>query len=138
MFGRDKKKSAAPQPDAPVVIVGGRLRELCGPDEEMYTTLSRLLLLDPPKIASPLETLLSEAQGYETKGNRIKAEVGYRVAGGLSLWKGDTDGVRNYFNKASVLAGGEKPEYLAIMKKPDIAVAIARRFYEVPETEQKP
>src|SRR5262245_63258164 len=101
MFGREKKKAAAPQPTTPVVTVGGRLRDLCGPDEELYTALSRLLLLDPKKIVAPIETVLSEAQDYEMKGNRLKAEVGYRVAGSMSLWKGDAEGVRKYFTKAS-------------------------------------
>jgi hypothetical protein len=138
MFGREKKKTAAPQPNEPVVTVGGRLRDMCGSDEEMYTALSRLLFLDPKKIVSPIATVLSEAQDYEIKGNRLRAEVGYRVAGSMSLWKGDAEGVRNYFTKASVFAGEERPEYRALTKRSDEAVAIARKYYEVPETAPKP
>src|SRR5436309_6936649 len=138
MFGREKKKMAPPQPYGPVVTVGGRLRELCGSDEEMYTALSRLLFLDPKKIVSPIETVLSEAQDYEMRGNRLKAEVGYRVAGSMSLWKGDVEGVRKYFTKASVFAGEARPEYRAIAKRSDEAVAIARKYYEIPETTLKP
>jgi hypothetical protein len=138
MFGREKKRSAAPQPNAPVVAVGGRLRDLCGSDEEMYTALSRLLLLDPKKIVSSLETFLSEAQDYEMKGNLLRAEVGYRVAGSMSLWKGDAEGVRKYFTKASMFAGEARPEYRAVAKRSDEAVAIARKYYEVPATAQKP
>jgi len=104
----------------------------------MYTALSRLLFLDPKKIVSPIETVLSEAQDYEMRGNRLKAEVGYRVAGSMSLWKGDVEGVRKYFTKASVFAGEARPEYRAITKRSDEAVAIARKYYEVPETAQKP
>ncbi len=85
MFGRDKKKPVdSHQPSGPVVVMGGRLRELTGPDEEMYTALSRLLFLDPRKIVSPLETILTEAQDYEVKGNKLKAEVGYRIELGLN------------------------------------------------------
>ncbi len=138
MFGREKKKTAAPQPNGPLVTVGGRLRDLSGSDEEMYSALSRLLFLDPKKIVSPIEKVLSEAQDYEMKGNRLKAEVGYRVAGCMSLWKGDAEGVRNYFTKASVFAGDARPEYRVITKRSDEAVAIARKYYEIPETEQKP
>ena len=138
MFGREKKKSASPQPNGPVIIVEGRLRDLCGSDEEMYTALSRLLFLDPKKIVSPLETVLSEAQDHEMKGNRLKAEVGYRVAGSMSLWKGDAEGVRKYFAKASMFAGEARPEYRALAKRSDEAVAIARKYYEISETTQKP
>jgi len=134
MFGRDKKKNAAPPPTAPVVTVGSRLRDLCGSDEELYTALSRLLLLDPKKIVSPIETVLSEAQEYEMKGNRLRAEVSYRVAGSMALWKGDAEGVRKYFTKASAFAGEARPEYQAITKRSDDAVSIATKYYEAPET----
>lgn len=133
MFGREKKKSAAPQPSGPVVTVGARLRDLCGTDEEMYTALARVLLLDPKKIVSPMETVLSNAQDHEIKGNRLRAEVGYRVAGSMSLWKGDAEGVRRYFAKASIFAGEARPEYQSLTRKSDEAVAIARKYYEVPE-----
>ncbi len=56
----------------------------------------------------------------------------------MSLWKGDVEGVRKYFTKASVFAGEARPEYRAITKRSDEAVAIARKYYEVPETAQKP
>src|SRR5215831_11897950 len=138
MFGREKKKPADAAPIQPVVSVGGRLREMCGSDEEMFTTLSRLLLLDPKKIVASIETILTDAQDCETKGNRIKAEVGYRVAGSLSLWKGDSDGVRKYFAKASSFAGEARPEYRAVTKRSEEAVAIARKYYETPEAAPKP
>jgi len=96
------------------------------------------LFLDPKKIVSPLETVLSEAQDHEMKGNRLKAEVGYRVAGSMSLWKGDAEGVRKYFAKASMFAGEARPEYRALAKRSDEAVAIARKYYEISETTQKP
>ena len=138
MFGRDKKKPVeAQQTGTPAVPMGGHLRELCGPDEEMYTALSRLLFLDPKKIVYSLETILTDAQEYEIKGNRLKAEVGYRIAGSLSLWKGDPQGVRNYFTRASMFAGEARPEYRALTKRSDEAVAVARKFYETSETPAK-
>ena len=127
----------AQQAGTPAVPMVGRLRELCGQNEEMYAALSRLLFLDPKKIVSSLETILTEAQDSEMKGNRLKAEVGYRVAGSLSLWKGDPEGVRKYFTKASMFGGEARPEYRALTKRSDEAVAIARKFYEAPETPAK-
>ena len=139
MFGREKKKpSDSQESTGPIVSMGGRLRGLCGADEDMYVALSRLLFLDPRKIVSPLETILNEAQDYEMKGNRLKAEVGYRVAGSLSLWKGDAEGVRKYFTKASTFAGEARAEYKSITKKSDEAVAISRKYYESPDTPPSP
>ncbi len=110
---------------------------MCGADEDMYTALSRLLLLDPKKIVSSMETILSQALDNEIKGNRLKAEVGYRVAGSMSLWKGDAEGVRKYFSKALMFAGEARPEYRSLTSKSDQAVAIALKYYE-PETPAPP
>jgi hypothetical protein len=133
MFGKGKKKPPDTPPSASPEISGpSRLRELCGPNDEMYSALSRLLLLDPSKIFSPMDSILAEAQDNESKGNKLKAEVGYRVAGSLSLWKGDTDGVRKYFAKASTLASAGHSEYSFLGQRADEAIGIARRFYETP------
>ncbi len=135
MFGRSsKKKTADPQVTMTVVTISSRLRELCSGDEDMYSALSRLMFLDPRKIVSPLESVLSEAQEYESKGNNVRAEVGYRIAGGISLWKGDAEGVRKYFTKASMFSGEARPEYKTLAKRADDAVSIARKYYEVAES----
>ncbi len=135
MFGKGKKKLAdASEPASQEISGPSRLRELCGPNNEMYSALSRLLLLDPNKIVSPLDRILAEAQDHESKGNRLKAEVGYRVAGSLSLWKGDNDGVRKYFAKASTLASAGHSEYTFLSQRADEAIGIARSFYETPTT----
>ena len=131
MFGRDKKKMAdSSQPIGAEVSMPSLLRELCGSDEEIYSALTRLMFLDPKKVMSPMETILTEAQDYESKGNKLKAELGYRVAGSLSLWKGDAEGVRKYFTKASMFAGEARPEYKTLTKRSDDAVGIARKYYE--------
>ncbi len=138
MFGREKKKPSETPSGMVVVSVSSRLRELCGGDEEMYSTLSRLMFLDPRKIVSPLQSVLSEAEDSESKGNNIKAEVGYRIAGSMSLWKGDSEGVRKYFMKASTFAGEHRPEYRIVAKRADEAVNITRKYYEAPELFPQP
>ncbi len=137
MFGKGKKKANEAESNSVVVTVSSRLRELCGPDEEMYTALSRLMFLDPKKIVSPMENVLTEAQDYEIKGNNLKAEVGYRIAGSMSLWKGDIEGVRKYFTKASTFAGEARPEYRTLAKRAEDAVSIARKYYEASEVTPK-
>lgn len=126
LFGRKKTLDATHVE----VTVSNRLQELCGGDSELYNVLSRLMFLDPKKITLSLESVLSEAQEYELQGNNIRSEVGYRVAGGICLYKGDAEGVRNYFSKAASYAGRAHPEYNVLVKRADEAVNIARKFYE--------
>ncbi len=106
---------------------------MCGGDEELYRALSNLMFLDPKKITVALEIILNEARDFEMNGNNIRAEVAYRTAGGVSLFKGDTEGVKNYFSKASLLAAS-RPEYMTLAKKADEAVSVARKYYESSES----
>ncbi len=92
------------------------------------------MFLDPKKIVVPLDNILNEARDYEMKGNMIRAEVGYRMAGGVSLFRGDIEGVRTYFMKASSLSGDARPEYKTVAKRADEAVSVAKKYYENPET----
>lgn len=128
LFGR--KKPASSDDSHVEISVATRLQELCGSDDELYRTLSSLMFLDPKKITIPIENVLSEAREMEAKGNKIRAEVGYRIAGGISLYKGDTEGVRSYFSKAASFAENSHPEYNSIAKRADQAVSVARKFYE--------
>jgi hypothetical protein len=130
-LGFGKGKTNDPPPDAASgSLVAARLKELSGGDEELYAAMSRLMFLDPKKIMTPLDRVLSDAQEYEVQGNRLRAEVAYRIAGGVSLYKGDVDGVNKYFSKAASMAGNSHPEYQVIVKRSGEAVAIARKYYE--------
>jgi hypothetical protein len=107
-----------------------RLKELCGGDDDLYGAMSRLMFLDPRKITTPLDRVLGDAQGFEAQGNKLRAEVGYRIAGGISLYKGDLDGVNKYFEKAASLASDSLPEYKIIIKRSSEAVNVARKYYD--------
>jgi hypothetical protein len=111
-------------------IASTRLRELTGGDSDLYGALSRLMFLDPKKITMPLDAVLAEAQDYEKQGNKLRAEVGYRIAGGIALYRGDVDGVSKYFAKAASFAGDSHTEYQIIAKRSSEAVGIARKYYE--------
>ncbi|SRR6266540_74646 len=128
-FGKSKHKDPSLEA-TPEVLVANRLRELCGGDGDLFGAISRLMFLDPKKITIPLDRVLDEAQTYETLGNKLKAEVGYRIAGGISLYRADLDGVNKYFSKAASLAGDSHPEYQVILKRSSEAVAVARKYYE--------
>lgn len=110
--------------------VANRLKELCGGDGDLYGAMSRLMFLDPKKITTPLDRVLSEAQEFEAQGNKLRAEVGYRVAGGISLYRGDLDGVRKYFEKAASFGGDAHPEYQIILKRSEEAISVAKKYYD--------
>lgn len=128
-FGKPKQKEQS-EGNTSESLVANRLKELCGNDTDLFGAMSRLMFLDPKKIMVPLEVVLKDAQDSESQGNKLKAEVNYRIAGGISLAKGDVDGVNKYFAKASTLAGDSHPEYQTLLKRSSEAVAIARKYYE--------
>ena len=136
-LGKSKQKDQA-EATPLESVASSRLRELSGGDEDLYRAMSRLMFLDPKKIQTPLDKTLKEAADYEAQGNKLRAEVAYRVAGGISLWRGDLDGVNRYFSKAASLAGDSRPEYQIIAKKSSEAVAIAGKYYAEFDTTSPP
>lgn len=137
-FGRSKKKSAdTPSGYSAETALASQLKDLCGSDVELYAAMSHLLLLDPKKIQTPVDTFLNDARDFETKGNALRAEVAYRIVAGVFLYKGDVDGVRTYFSKAAAVSGDKRPEYKVLAKRADEAVSIARKFYETSESAGK-
>ncbi len=107
-----------------------RLQEITSNDPEMYQSMSRLLFLDPKRITASLEEAISQATNFESTGNRTRAEVWYRIAGGIALYRGDAEGVRKFFEKAASISGNSKPEYKTAASRPQEAVSIARKYYE--------
>jgi hypothetical protein len=128
-FRRPKQKDPALEMSSESVAVN-RLKELCAGDADLYGALSRLMFLDPKKITTSIEQVVNDGQTFEKQGDKLRAEVNYRIAGGIALSRGDPNGVRNYFEKAASLAGDSKPEYQVVLKRSDEAVNIARKFYE--------
>jgi hypothetical protein len=127
-FGKPKQKDLAET--SAESVVANRLKELCGGDGDFYGAMSRLMFLDPKKITTPLDRVLGDAQGFEAQGDRLRAEVAYRIAGGISLYKADLDGVKKYFEKAASFAGDSHPEYQVLLKRSSDAVNVARKYYE--------
>lgn len=111
-------------------VAANRLKELCAGDADLYGAMSRLMFLDPKKITTTIDQVVSDGQGFEKQGDKLRAEVNYRIAGGIALSRGDSNGMRTYFEKAASMAGDSKPEYQVLLKRSDDAVNIARKFYE--------
>ena len=132
LFGR--KKAAASPVSNVEVSAARRLEELCGGNEELYRALSSLMFLDPKKILTSFDNVLKEAREFEEKGNILRAEVSYRVAGGISLYKGDVEAVKTYFSKAASVAGNSHPEYKTIARLAGEATSVARKYYETSDS----
>jgi hypothetical protein len=128
LFGR--KKTQTPTNSNPEPIVLSKLQEVTGGDADMYRSMSRLLFLDPKRITMSLEDAVNHASSFEQAGNKIRAEIWYRIAGGISLYKGDAEGVQKFFEKAASVSGGSKPEYKTVASRAQEAVSIARKYYE--------
>lgn len=92
--------------------------------------MARLMFLDPKRITAPLDRVLAEAQESEAQGNKLRAEVGYRIAGGIALYRGQVADVQKYFEKAASFAGDSRPEYQIILKHRDEAINVARKYYD--------
>ena len=132
LFGRKKNQpspSGNPTGNQEPMILS-KLQEITATDAEMYQSLSRLLFLDPKKITTSLEDAVSQATNFDSMGNKTRAEVWYRIAGGIALYRGDPESVRKFFEKASSIAGDRRPEYKTIASRPLDAVNFARKFYE--------
>ena len=128
-LGLGKQNQKAPPEMSPEATIANRLKELCG-DDDFYGAMSRLMFLDPKRITTPLDRVLAEAQESEAQGNKLRAEVGYRIAGGIALYRGQVADVRKYFEKAASFAGDSHPEYQIVLKRSDEAVSVAKKYYD--------
>jgi hypothetical protein len=131
LFGKKNRASTARNPTGnlePLVL--SKLQEITQNDSEMYQSLSRLLFLDPKRITTSLEDAVSQASAFDSMGNKTRAEVWYRIAGGISLYRGDAESVRKFFEKAFSIAGNSRPEYKTVATRSKDAVDLARKFYE--------
>ena len=132
LFGKKKSQSSpmgiSPENQEPMVL--SKLQEITAGDADMYQSLSRLLFLDPKKITTSLEDAISQATTFDSMGSKTRAEVWYRIAGGIALYRGDAESVRKFFEKASSIAGDRRPEYRTIASRSQDAVNLARKYYE--------
>ncbi len=129
MFKR-KQKEDPPQTGPIEAVIPTRLQEISGKDTELYWAMSRVMFLDPKRITTSLENAVKQAADHEATGNRIRAEIWYRIAGGIALYHGDVEGVRKFFQKALSTAGEPRREYKAISEQPEQAVEISKKYYE--------
>jgi len=111
------------------------LEELCKSDNELYSALSRTLLLNPEmtKKAGEMDARVEKAQEYEKNKDYFRARIEYQVAGELALFEGKTAQVQKLFKKAAEIdpAYPNRSIFEFFTKKENAAkaIAVAQEYY---------
>jgi len=111
------------------------LEELCKGDNELYSALSRTLLLNPEmtKKAGEMDARVEKAQEYEKNKDYLRARIEYQVAGELALLEGKTAQVQKLFKKAAEIdpTYPNRSIFEFFAKKENVAkaIAVAQEYY---------
>ena len=103
------------------------LELLCADEPEVYEALKDTMFLDPRKIEYDIKEAAEKAKNFEKEKDYVNAAFWYRIAGGLALYHGDVEKVKQFFGKLAKL----RPDLnLKILEIPDKAVKKAKEYYE--------
>ncbi|MGB9676132.1 MAG: hypothetical protein ACPL0C_02960 [Candidatus Bathyarchaeales archaeon] len=102
------------------------LENLCGGDKEVYEMLLDTMLLDPKKVGVNMKEAAENAKKFEKENDLIRANIWYRVAGGLAIYEGNVKKVLEYFGESQRISGTNH----SILKDPEKAVAKAQEYYK--------
>jgi len=111
------------------------LEDLCKGDNELYSVLSRTLLLDleTTKKAGEMDPRIEKAQEYETNKNYVRARIEYQVAGELALYEGKAVQVQKLFKKASEVDPAYPNrnifDFFTEKENTEKAIAVAQEYY---------
>lgn len=111
------------------------LEELCKGDNELYSALSRTLLLNPEttKKTGEMDARVEKAQEYEKNKDYLKARIAYQVAGELALFEGKAVQVQKLFKKAAEIDPAYPNrsifEFLAKKENAEKAIAVSQEYY---------
>lgn len=103
------------------------LERICEGDKEAYEALRGTMFLDPRNISVSMREAEKNAEDSEKKGDRLKARAWYRTAGGLAIYEGDVNKVKEYFGKCAELSSDKDYPILEI---PERAVNKAQEYYQ--------
>ena len=102
------------------------LEQICLNDSEVYEALKDTMFLNPLRIDVSFDDAVSNARKFEKEKNYLKAALWYKIAGGLAIYKGDVNKVREYFGKYAKLTGKK----LKILEAAEEAVKKAQEYYQ--------
>lgn len=111
------------------------LEKLCEGNKELYSVMTRTLLLDAEKTKrqGDMDVRAARAQEYEKNKDNVRASVEYQTAGELALYEGKTALAQKFFKKAAEVdpahAHRDIFEFFAKKENAEKAVAVAREYY---------
>ena len=108
------------------IKVTTELEQLCGKDKETYEALIHSIFLDPRKIDISLKDAAEKAKQLEKEKDFVRAVALYEIAGGLAIYEGNVKEVAEFFSQCEKLSQDKK---YPILKDPEKAVAVARKYY---------
>lgn len=137
-FGKKEKQPTTEKKETPATTKPAQetlLEELCKGDQNLFTALSRTILLNPETtLQEGIEFHATKAQEYENAGNNTSARIAYQIAGEIALYEGKPQQMQKYFKKAAEIEP-EYPhkkdfEYLSNKENAERAIAISREFHD--------
>ena len=124
-FRKGKKEEKNFAIEQPKIVT--ELERLCGGDKEMFEALFHTMFLDPRKVKVSMKEAVENAKKFEKAKDYVRAKAWYEVAGGLAIYEGDTEKVKEFFGKCEKISPEAK---YSILKNPEKAVAKAQEYYK--------
>jgi hypothetical protein len=124
---KEPEKEAKPLESVKSTKSATELEQLAGGDKEVYEALMNSMFLDPTRIDVSMNDAVKNAKKFEKAKDYVRAKVWYEVAGGLAIYKGDTEKVKEFFGKCEKVSPGTK---YSILRNPEKAVAKAQEYYK--------
>jgi hypothetical protein len=110
------------------------LEKICADDKDSYEALRESMFLDPRKLDVSMKDSIEKAKSFEKQGKPVEARIWYEVAGGLGIYEGDVEKVKEYFSKCKELSPNST---YPILKIPEKAVGKAQEYYRKYLKEEK-
>ncbi len=107
--------------------ISTELEELFGGNQEVRDALVTTMFLDPRKIEVSMSEAAKKAKKLEDDEDYVRARVWYEIAGGLAIYKGDVEKVKEYFGRSQKISPDRK---YPILKNAKATVAKAQEYYK--------
>ncbi|MBS7252240.1 MAG: hypothetical protein KIH08_16875 [Candidatus Freyarchaeota archaeon] len=118
------KKKKEEEKEEKAEVKKTEMEEICG-DKEVYEALHNTMFLDPRKITMTSQEAAKKAEEFEKSGDLMRARIWYQTAGGLAIYEGNVEKVKEYFGKCKELSQSN----YKILKIPEKAVQKAQEYY---------
>jgi len=127
ILDRFRKKKKEEKPSEEVKKTATDLEIICGDDKETYEASHNTMFLDPRKIGTSMKEAAKKAKKFEKSGDTVRTRTWYETAGGLAIYKGDVEKVKQFFGKCQELF--PKSSY-KILENPKKVVKKAQEYYQ--------